>query len=120
MIVAVVLVSVRSMDISVSKKITSFILCLLFCAIGARSYGADTSSSDALFQTSGRFRVLDSPSLLKGTVTKSPSPFLEGHIETIPEGTKINVQMAGHINSQINQKGDEVIGMITSSTADGE
>ncbi len=45
---------------------------------------------------------------LEGTVSKNQSPFLEGHIQTVPKDTKIDITLTQGINSEFSQKGDEI------------
>jgi hypothetical protein len=45
---------------------------------------------------------------LDGRVVKTQSPFLEGHIQTVPKDTKIDITLAQNINSEFSQKGDEI------------
>jgi hypothetical protein len=45
---------------------------------------------------------------LMGTVSKNQSPFLEGHIQTVPKDTKIDITLVQSFNSEFSQKGDEI------------
>jgi hypothetical protein len=45
---------------------------------------------------------------LKTGISKNQSPFLEGHIQTVPKDTKIDITLTQGINSEFSQKGDEI------------
>lgn len=68
--------------------------------VAASERGA-TSATD-------RARGIVRDDVLKGTVTSTGSPFIEGKTETMPVGSKVDLVMMVNLNSQINQKGDEV------------
>jgi hypothetical protein len=59
---------------------------------------------------------------LKGKViqTGKPSPLLYGHLETIPEGTKVDLTIMGNLNSELSQKGDEVLAQVGCDVGDGK
>jgi hypothetical protein len=47
--------------------------------------------------------------ILKGNVSKSDdSPFVEGKVQEVPKGTKVELTMMHPINSEISQKGDDI------------
>ncbi len=58
--------------------------------------------------------------LLKGTVSATPSPFLDGAVQSIPKGTKVNLSVMGTLNSEISQQGDEVFARISCNVANGK
>jgi hypothetical protein len=47
--------------------------------------------------------------ILKGNVSKNnDSPFVEGKVQSVPKGTKVELTMMHVINSEFTQKGDEI------------
>lgn len=60
--------------------------------------------------------------LLKGKVTQSgkPSPLLYGRLETIPQSTKVDLTIMGNLNSEVSQKGDEVMARISCDVGNGK
>lgn len=58
--------------------------------------------------------------LLRGKVTSSPSPFLHGSIQTVAPGTKLDLILTGNLNSEVSQKGEEVLARIAADVRDGE
>jgi hypothetical protein len=49
------------------------------------------------------------PKILKGNVSRSDdSPFVEGKVQEVPKGTKVELTMMHVINSEITQKGDDI------------
>jgi hypothetical protein len=56
---------------------------------------------------------------LKGTVTQSskPSPLLYGSVQAVPPGTSVNLIISGNLNSEISQKGDEVLARVACDVA---
>lgn len=61
-----------------------------------------------------------SGSVLKGHISATQSPFLPGTVETIPEGTKVNLTLTANLNSELSQKGDEVLARIAIEVKDGQ
>jgi len=57
--------------------------------------------------------------VLQGHVTATQSPFLDGKVEQIPPGTKVDLTLMAHINSEVSQKGDEVLARIAVDVKDG-
>ncbi|MBI4532342.1 MAG: hypothetical protein HY711_00220 [Candidatus Melainabacteria bacterium] len=57
---------------------------------------------------------------LKGKVTATQSPFLEGSLESLPKGTKLKLTLAANLNSEINQKGDEILARVAVPIKSGE
>jgi hypothetical protein len=60
-----------------------------------------------------------SDSVLKGHISTTQSPFLSSTVETIPEGTKVNLTLTANLNSELSQKGDEVLARIAIEVKDG-
>jgi hypothetical protein len=56
---------------------------------------------------------------LEGTVSKNQSPFLEGHIQTVPKDTKIDITLTQGINSEFSQKGDEIYARVSCDVPGG-
>ncbi len=48
------------------------------------------------------------------------SPFLEGSVQTIPKGTKIDLTLTSYINSELTQKGDEVFMKVAANVPGGQ
>ncbi|HEY9869487.1 MAG TPA: hypothetical protein V6D08_10015 [Candidatus Obscuribacterales bacterium] len=61
-----------------------------------------------------------SGSVLKGRISATQSPFLSGTVETIPEGTQVNLTLTANLNSELSQKGDEVLARIAVEVKDGQ
>jgi len=59
-------------------------------------------------------------SYLKGHVFKSAPPFLTGLVHTAPEGTTVELTLVANLNSEVNQKGDEVFARVSTSMVDGK
>ncbi len=57
---------------------------------------------------------------LKGRVTASPSPFLQGSVETVPKGAKLDLTLMGNLNSEISNKGDEIFARVAVDLKDGQ
>jgi hypothetical protein len=60
--------------------------------------------------------------LLKGKVAQEgkKSPFISGTVQSIPKGTNIEINMCGNINSEVSQKGDEVLVQIAHDIGAGK
>ena len=58
---------------------------------------------------------------LKGSVESGgrESPFLEGSVQTIPKGTKMELTFCANVNSEISQKGDEVMMKVSANVPGG-
>lgn len=58
---------------------------------------------------------------LEGRVTEEGalSPLLEGSVQSIPQGTAIQMKMCSAINTQLCQKGDEIYAQVSSNVGDG-
>ena len=48
------------------------------------------------------------------------SPFLEGSVQTIPKGTKMELTLTSYINSEVSQKGDEVFMKVSADVPNGK
>lgn len=59
-------------------------------------------------------------SLLKGKVTATQSPLLQGSVQTIAPGTEVHLNLSGNLNSELSQKGDEVLARISVDVRDGD
>ncbi len=89
--------------------------------------GAGTSQAPGEPTRAGAFSVpglqTDTP-LLRGQVSsfKGRSPILSGSIQSIPEKTKIDLVVPDgiNINSEVSQKGDEIMVRIASDIKDGD
>lgn len=59
--------------------------------------------------------------LLKGGVQSNDriSPFLEGSVQSIPKGTQMELTFCGNVNSEISQKGDEVMMKVSANVPGG-
>jgi hypothetical protein len=59
---------------------------------------------------------------LKGRVEEiaKPSPLLYGSVQTIPTGTKVALTIMGNLNSELSQKGDEVLARVACDVTGGE
>jgi len=57
------------------------------------------------------FKTPAAGKILKGAVTEDgkKTPFLPGVVQTIPKSTTVELTMCGNLNSEISQKGDEVL-----------
>lgn len=60
------------------------------------------------------------PDYLKGGISTTQSPFLYGSVESIPAGTQVHLTLMGNLNSELNQKGDEVLARLAMDVKDGE
>ncbi|HEY9786650.1 MAG TPA: hypothetical protein V6D17_14710 [Candidatus Obscuribacterales bacterium] len=58
--------------------------------------------------------------ILKGGVSKGESPFLEGVEQEIPAGCQFDMTMSVNLNSEINQKGDEILARVACDVKKGE
>lgn len=58
---------------------------------------------------------------LQGRVTKDAgtTPLLQGSLQTIPQGTELNLKVCAALNSEFSQKGDEVIAQVSTNIGDG-
>jgi hypothetical protein len=59
--------------------------------------------------------------MLKGSVESGDrvSPFLEGSVQTIPKGTKMELTFTANVNSELSQKGDEVMMKVSANVPGG-
>lgn len=57
---------------------------------------------------------------LKGHVIKKPPPFLTGSLSTVETGTKVELTLTGNLNSEVNQKGDEIFARVAVTVKDGD
>jgi hypothetical protein len=59
--------------------------------------------------------------MLKGSVESGDrvSPFLEGSVQTIPKGTKMEFTFTANVNSELSQKGDEVMMKVSANVPGG-
>jgi hypothetical protein len=64
----------------------------------------------------------ESGKLLEGRVSQTgkPSPLLYGHLETIPPGTKVDLTIMGNLNSELSQKGDEILARVGCDIGNGQ
>lgn len=81
---------------------------------------AQTASSVNQPQGSGASIESKPAEYLKGRVSATPSPLLSGSVESLPEGTKVTLSLVGNLNSEVSQKGDEVLARIAVDVKDGE
>ena len=60
--------------------------------------------------------------VLKGTVSEDgkKTPFLTGSIQSIPKGTAIDITFCGNINSEVSQKGDEIMVQVSHDVGSGK
>jgi len=56
---------------------------------------------------------------LQGRVSAGQSPFLQGSVETLPTDSKVTVTLLHNLNSELNQKGDEVFARIACNVEGG-
>lgn len=61
-------------------------------------------------------------SVLRGAVSSSTnrSPLLSGMVQSMPEGTKVDLTLMSNLNSEISQKGDEVFLQISRDVRSGD
>ncbi len=68
----------------------------------------------------GNKTLVNSGDLLKGRVSATQSPFLDGKVESIPSGTKVDLTLMAHLNSEVSQKGDEILARIAVDVKNGQ
>jgi hypothetical protein len=61
-------------------------------------------------------------SVLKGSVSASTSrsPLLSGMVQSMPQGTKVDLTLVTNLNSELSQKGDEVLMRISHDVKSGD
>lgn len=77
---------------------------------GSLSQSAESTATPQSDADHKRISKLIDQSLLEGkiSVAGKASPLLYGKIETVPKGTKVDLTLMHDMNSEINQKGDEI------------
>lgn len=68
----------------------------------------------------GMFSASVGRARISGYVSKTQSPFLSGSVQTIPAGEKIELTFMGNLNSELTQKGEEVMARVSVAVKDGE
>jgi hypothetical protein len=68
-----------------------------------------------IFAQSADKYILPKNSYLRGSVSQSPerSPILQGSVQSLPEGTKVDLKLQCHLNSELSQKGAEVFAEVS-------
>lgn len=93
-------------------------------AVDSQSAPNQISSSSNKLEPFQAPRLSEDMPLLRGQVStfKGRSPLLHGSVQAIPEGTKIELIIPDgiNINSEVSQKGDEVIVRIAKDIMDGD
>ena len=61
-----------------------------------------------------------SPKILKGNVSQTAYPFIEGKTEVVPQGTKLGLNLSANLNSELAKVGDEIWAEVSTDLKEGE
>jgi len=90
-------------------------------ALTARAEPISTSSADSSPRASSAESLPGADGgYLKGRVEASPGLLLQGSLQTIAPGTKVDLTLMGNLNSEVSQKGDEVFARVAIDVKDGQ
>ena len=67
----------------------------------------------------GTIKANVSSETLRTGISKNQSPFLEGHIQTVPKDTRIDITLMQGLNSEFSQKGDEIFARVSCDVPGG-